>query len=191
MAATRTDRSIRPTGSVPAWLRRTMLVVGVGLAAMHAPVWATSDWTTAAPTCTPDSKRTLSLGITSALGGFLQAGAAVGARAEGRNPPLAYYCPVWNPDDLTTASTWSHLQLQFRDPTSTGGQVRARLYSKNRSTGIVKLVASASSVPSSTIHTVSVPLRNTVDFAINAYYVVLELENGTQAVEAHMVMLTN
>jgi hypothetical protein len=164
-------------------LRRALFAAGLGLLALQGPAWATPDWTTVAPTCTPDLTPTSTFGLTSVAGGYVKSG---------RNPPRQrYMCPVGNPDDLTTSPiSWQHLGLQYLD--TAGGNVNAKLYAKSRRTGMVSLIATVTSVPDTAIKVVSVPLRATVDFSLNGYYVVFELTASTGAVppQAHMVMLT-
>ena len=170
------------SSSIPCFLRTVPLIAACLLAGVHAGAHATADWLTAAPTCVPDSAQTLQLGLTSQSGGY--------TRSTGRNPPLAYFCPVWNPDDLATTPSWQHLKLQFIDPNPSGAGVTAKLYQKNRSNGAVALVATASSTPSTTVKVISVPLPASLNFKRYAYYVVLGLDGLDLPVEAHMVMLT-
>jgi hypothetical protein len=182
-AAMFTTATFRPPRLRP--LRRTLFAAGLGLLALQGPAWATPDWTTVAPTCTPDLQTNSTFGLTSPSGGYVKAG---------RNPPKqTYMCPVWNADDLTTdaSASWRRLQLQYLD--ITGGNVNAKLYAKNRSTGKVSLVASVTSAAAASINVASVPLRTALDFAVNGYYVVFELKASTGATphQAHMVMLTN
>lgn len=164
-------------------VRRTMLAATIGLAAMHGPVWATADLTTVAPTCVPQSTDGVDLSLTSTTGGYARAG---------RNPPRkSFFCPVWNPDDLKTQADWNQVKLQYRD--AGGGKVRARVYAKSRTTGVVAEIALVTSLPSASINVVSARLKEKVDFARNGYYIVFELDASTvarQPVEAHMVMLT-
>ena len=163
--------------------RRLVPLAAVGLlSAAHVGAHATADWLQVAPTCVPDSMQTLQFGLTSQTDGLL--------RSAGRNPPVAYFCPVWNPDDFAAANSWKFLKLQYRDPNSGGGGVTARLYSKHRSSGAVSLVASVTSLSGSTVQVTSVPLPVPLSFKRFAYYVVLGLDGFDLPVEAHMVMLT-
>lgn len=145
---------------------------------------ATADWLTVAPTCVPDSPQSLDFGLTSLTGGYV--------RSAGRNPPVAYFCPVWNPDDLTSATpTWKSLKLQALDPNSGGGSVVATLYAKSRNSGAVSPVATVASGLSSIVMVTSVALPAALNFKRNAYYVTIQIDAPTQPAEAHMVMLTN
>jgi hypothetical protein len=163
--------------------RRLIPMMAIGLlGAAHFGAHATADWLGVAPTCVPDSMQTLQFGLTSQTGGLL--------RSAGRNPPLAYFCPVWNPDDLTAVPPWKYLKLQYRDPNPGGSGVTARLYAKSRSNGAVSLVASVASVFASAVQVTTVPLPAPLSFKRNAYYIVLALDGFEQPVEAHMVMLT-
>jgi hypothetical protein len=153
-----------------------------GLSGLHGAAHATADWLTVAPTCVPDSLQTLQFGLTSQTGGHV--------RSAGRNPPLAYFCPVWMPDDFATVPSWKYLKLQYIDPNSIGGGVTARLYAKSRANGAVSLVASVTSVPSTIVKVLAVPLPVSLNFKRYAYYVTLGLEGVDLPVEAHMVMLT-
>lgn len=156
----------------------------LALATLSPAAHATGDWLTVAPTCVPDSPTTLQFGLTSQTGGY--------TRSAGRNPPLAYFCPVWNPDDLVAASTsWKFLKLQAIDPHPGGGQVVATLYAKSRSNGSVAPVATVASQSSTLVKVTTVPLPAPLNFKRNAYYVVLSLDGTDLPVEAHMVMLTN
>jgi hypothetical protein len=175
-----TTATLRLTRSFP--LRRALLAASFGLLAMQGPAWATPDWLAVAPTCTPDLQTDSTFGLTSPSGGYVKAG---------RNPPKQIYmCPVWNADDLTTDAPASlrFLKLQYLD--TAGGNVNAKLYAKNRSTGNVSLVASVRSAAATSINVVSVALRGPLDFAVNGYYVAFELKANSGA-QAHMVMLTN
>jgi hypothetical protein len=166
----------------PMPLRRMLFAAGLALLALQAPAWASPDALTVAATCTPDLKPDSTFGLTSATGGHVMAG---------RNPPKqTYMCPVWSPGDLTAEApaSWRHLALQYLD--STGGNVNARLYAKNRGTGRVSQIASVTSVPARGINVVSGTLSKPVDFSVNAYYVVFELK-ANSAAQVHMVMLTN
>ncbi|MGM9486484.1 hypothetical protein [Ideonella sp. YS5] len=168
---------------IPTTARRQFAAaVFAGLSALHGAAHATADWLTVAPTCVPDSLQTLQFGLTSQTGGHV--------RSAGRNPPLAYFCPVWMPDDFATAPSWKYLKLQYLDPNSSGGGVTAHLYAKNRSNGSVSLVASVTSVPSTIVKVLAVPLPVSLNFKRYAYYVTLGLDGLDLPVEAHMVMLT-
>ena len=161
-----------------------LAAIALALAALSPAAQATGDWLTVAPTCVPDSAQTLQFGLTSQTGGH--------TRSAGRNPPLAYFCPVWNPDDIVAASTsWKFLKLQAVDPHPSGGQVLATLYAKSRSSGAVSLVTSVASQPSTLVKVTTVPLPAPLNFKRNAYYVLLTLDGTEMPVEAHMVMLTN
>lgn len=168
---------------IPTSLRRPLAGAAFcALCALHSAAHATADWLTVAPTCVPDSLQTLQFGLTSQTGGHV--------RSAGRNPPLAYFCPVWNPDDFATAPSWRYLKLQYLDPNASGGGVSAHLYAKNRANGSVSLVASVTSVPSTIVKVLSVPLPASLNFKRYAYYVTLGLDGPDLPVEAHMVMLT-
>ena len=165
-------------------LPRTFAAAALAACAAWSPAaHATADWLTVAPTCVPDSMQTLQFGLTSQTGGHV--------RSAGRNPPVAYFCPVWNPDDLTTTPSWKVFKLQYLDPNPSGGGVTARLYAKSRANGSVSLVASVTSVPSTIVKVLSVPLPAPLNFKRYAYYAVLGLDGLDLPVEAHMVMLTN
>lgn len=179
MATSRIQRSSR--SNLPA-LRRALFGAALGLVALHGTAWATNDLTIVVPTCSPANANTVAFGLTSKSGGYVRAG---------RNPPVRYFCPVGNPDDFTTLPSWTKLKLQYLDPNSTGGQVRASLYAKDRTTGATQLVASLGSVPSPTIKVVETGFRVPMDFAANGYYVVIDLNTTSMVVEAHLVMLTN
>jgi hypothetical protein len=177
--------SCHPGSRTPLTMPRRLLPLAIValVAAAHPGAHATADWLSVAPTCVPDSAQTLQFGLTSQAGGLL--------RSAGRNPPLAYFCPVWNPDDLTATPPWKYLKLQYRDPNSGGGGVTATLYAKSRSNGTVSLVASVSSLSGSLVQVATVPLPAPLSFKRYAYYVVLGLDGFDQPVEAHMVMLTS
>jgi len=163
--------------------RRLLPLATVGLlGAAHVGAHATADWLQVAPTCVPDSVQTLQFGLTSEPGGLLH--------SAGRNPPLKYFCPVWNPDDFAATPPWKYLKLQYRDQNPGGGGVSARLYAKHRGTGVVSLVASVSSLFGSAVQVATVPLPAPLSFKRFAYYIVLGLDGLDQPVEAHMVMLT-
>jgi hypothetical protein len=169
---------------IPTPLHRPLSVAAfAAFSALHPAAHATADWLTVAPTCVPDSLQTLQFGLTSQTGGHV--------RSAGRNPPVAYFCPVWNPDDLTTTPSWKLFKLQYLDPNPSGGGVTARLYAKSRATGAVSAVASVTSASTTIVKVLSVPLPAPLNFKRYAYYAVLELDGLDLPVEAHMVMLTN
>ncbi len=163
----------------PLILAATALALGTWHPAAHA----TPDWLTVAPTCVPDSPQSLDFGLTSLSGGYV--------RSAGRNPPVAYFCPVWNPDDLAAKPSWKFLKLQALDPNAGGGSVVATLYAKKRDTGAVSLVTSLASPLSSIVTVTSVPLPALLDFKRFAYYITIQIDAPTMPAEAHMVMLTN
>lgn len=173
-----------PSSSIFARLaRRTCAGAAIAtLLGLSTAAHATADWLTVAPTCVPDSAQSLDFGLTSQAGGFV--------RSSGRNPPVAYFCPVWNPDDLVATPSWKFLKLQYLDPNASGGGVTATLYQKNRSNGTVALAASVTSTPTTIVKVVTVPLPAPLNFKRYAYYVTLNLEGPDLPVEAHMVMLT-
>jgi hypothetical protein len=134
-----------------------------------------------AVTCIPDSLQTMQLGIVNQAGGYIESG--------GRNPPLAYSCPVSNPDDAVAMPSWTILRLGFVDLNPGGGGVIAKLYAKSRATGTVSLVTSLASVPSATYKVVAAKLPKPLDFKRYSYYVALGLDGIDQPVRAHVVML--
>ncbi|HEX5684058.1 MAG TPA: hypothetical protein VFY73_08480 [Ideonella sp.] len=160
-----------------------ILAAALAFGAWHPAAHATADWLTVAPTCVPDSSQSLDFGLTSLGGGYV--------RSAGRNPPVAYFCPVWNPDDLAATPSWKFLKLQALDPNGGGGSVVATLYAKNRITGAVSPVTSVASPLSSIVMVTSVPLPAPLSFKRNAYYVTIQIDAPTMPAEAHMVMLTN
>lgn len=161
----------------------SLAAAALALAALHPQAHATADWLTVAPTCVPDSPQSLQLGLTSLTGGYVRAG---------RNPPVAYFCPVWNPDDLVAAATsWKFFKLQALDPNANGGSIVATLYAKSRASGTVSLVTSVSSLQSSTVKVATVALPASLNFKRYAYYVTIEMAPPSLPAEAHMVMLTN
>ena len=166
-------------------LRQPLTLAAIAFAAIgwHTAAHATAEWLTAAPTCVPDSSQTLDLALTSLTGGFVRSG--------GRNPPVAYFCPVWNPDDLAATPSWKFLKLQALDPNSGGGSIVATLHAKSRTSGAVSHVASVASLLSSVVTVASVPLPVPLNFKRNAYYVTIQIDAPTLPAEAHMVMLTN
>jgi hypothetical protein len=166
-------------------LRQPLTLAAIAFAACgwHPAAHATAEWLTPAPTCVPDSPQTLDFAVTSLTGGFV--------RSAGRNPPVAYFCPVWNPDDLVATPSWKFLKLQALDPNSGGGSIVATLYAKSRSNGFVTPVASVSSLLSSIVTVASVALPMPLSFKRNAYYVTIQIDAPTMPAEAHMVMLTN
>jgi hypothetical protein len=144
---------------------------------------ATADWQMAAVACVADSQQSMQLAVVDLAGGYIQSG--------GRNPPVAYTCPVSNPDDAATMPSWTLLRLGFVDLNATGGGVTARLYAKSRSTGTVSLVSSVASVPSPVYKVVAAKLGKPLDFKRYSYYVMLGLDGIDQPVQAHVVMLTS
>lgn len=164
---------------VPALHR--VLAAAALLGGLHAAPAIAANWTMVIPACTPDSKQTVEWEFTSRSGGYARAG---------RNPPLAYFCPVGTPDDFA-AKPPTRLQLQYLDPNSAGGAVKARLYQKHRVTGATKLLSVASSVPSPSIAVVQSTLRGTIDIATYTYYITVEMNTTSLPVEGHMVMLVD
>ncbi len=155
-------------------------VLGLGLLLAGAGAWATPDWTTAAASCGPTSADALSNTTIDATQGTLKRG--------GRNPPAAYVCVVHNPDDPATAPSWNTLSLQTLD--INGGAANAKLYAKERGTGVVSSAASVTSAANLSVAVRKTNIRARLDFARFAYFVVLTLKPATsQEVTAHMVSL--
>jgi hypothetical protein len=156
-------------------------VLGLGLLLSGAGAWATPDWTTAAASCGPTTADGLSNTTIDATQGTLRRG--------GRNPPAAYVCVVHEPDDPAAANTWNTLSLQTLD--INGGAANARLYAKERGTGVVSSAASVTSAANLAVAVRKVGIRARLDFARFAYFVVLTLKPATlQEVTVHMVSLT-
>jgi hypothetical protein len=170
----------------PLPLRALTAAAGIGLAALHVPAYATPDWLTAASACTADSAASLQNTTVVASEGLLR---------HGREPPARYICPVWNADDFAPTPSWQGLVLTYIDPSSAGGKVKASLYAKSRTGTKASLIATVTSAGgSSRLQTTRATLRKTLDFSLNAYYVVLFMDMADSALapnEAHMVRLEN
>jgi hypothetical protein len=154
--------------------------LGLGLLLAGASAWATPDWTTAAASCGPTTADGLSNTTIDATQGTLKRG--------GRNPPAAYMCAVHEPDDPAAPNTWNTLSLQTLDVN--GGAANARLYAKERGTGVVSSAASVTSAANLAVAVRKTTIRAKLDFARFAYFVVLTLKPATsQEVTVHMVSL--
>ncbi len=177
------SRSRRPA-------RAALAAAAIALAAAHAPAFATTDLTIGAVTCVPGTPPTVQRESVNPPVKLIAQGAIQQA---GPNPPLTYLCPVWSPDDFATQPGWKRMALQYSDTNLAGnGRVRARLFSKNRKTGAVAVVATVSSVPTAgVVKVISAPLGAVLDFSTSAYYIVLDLNTQPGTIAAHMVMLTS
>jgi hypothetical protein len=155
-------------------------VLALGLLLAGASAWATPDWTTAAASCTPAGADALNATTVDATQGTLKRG--------GRNPPAAYLCVVHEPDDPAASNTWNTLSLQTLD--INGGAANAKLYAKERGTGIVSSAASVTSAANPAVAVRKSAIRADLDFRRFAYFVVINLKPASlQEVTVHMVSL--
>jgi hypothetical protein len=170
----------------PPSLRALTAAAGVALLALHAPANATTDSITVASACTADSPASQQNTIVVAAEGLLR---------HGRNPPARFICPVSNPDDIVAPASWKTFGLSYIDASSTGGEVKASLYAKSRTSGKMSRVATAQSAGGSTVlQTSRAALRRALDFSLNAYVVVLDMDMADSALfpnEAHLIRLEN
>ena len=162
-------------------VRRTAGALASSLLALcaagaHAQV---ADWQSPVPACVPANADTLNNATIVAPGNFVRA-----PLASGRNPPLIYICNVLD-SYATVMPTWNWLRLQFNSPVA--GSVVAQMFSKDKITGGIGLVATVANPPSAGVAVAQVPLP-ALNFAIDAYYIVVTLNPQTTfRVQAHMV----
>lgn len=167
-------------------LRALTAAAGAALLALHAPVQATTDSVTVASACAADSPASLANATVVAAEGLLR---------KGREPPARFICPVSNPDDVVAPASWKTFGLSYIDASSSGGEVKVSLYAKSRASGKMSRVATVQSAGGSTVlQTSRVPLLRRVDFSLNAYVVVLDMDTADNALfpnEAHLIRLEN
>lgn len=148
-------------------VRIALLVACIGLAGAHAPALATPDFPIAIQICPK----------------------------EGRDPSSAYIkhgCGVWSPDDFATRPSWTELELMALDANAQGGGVVAKLQCMSRSTGAVSTVAVVQSKASGRAPTTTrARLPAPLDFSRCAYFVSIDADSSSAAVQALMVVLRN
>lgn len=149
-------------------VRTALIAAWIGLAAAHAPAFATPDLPIAVHQSCPT--------------------------ALGRDPPsamLRHSCGVFPVDDITTIPSWNVLELLATDGNLLGGGVVATLQCMNRKTGAISAVARVGSARSSTAKTVAVRLPAPLDFNRCAYFVGVAADSTKAAAQVLMVSLRN
>ncbi len=156
------------------------LSLAATLAAGTARAQFVDDWQHVAAACTPSNLPALSMVQFNTSNGSIRA----------NNPnsgTVRYTCNVL--DSFATSMTvWGYLTLQYQD--TVGGRVVATLYAKNKVTGAAAVIANVVSPAAGGIANVAVPVP-TLNFAVNAHYVVitLQLPSANNPPQAHMVSL--
>jgi hypothetical protein len=163
---------------------RFLALCGLSLAATLATGTARAqfidDWQHVAAACAPSTLSALSMVQINTSNGSIRA----------NNPnsgTVRYTCNVLD-SFATSVPTWNYLTLQYQD--TVGGRVVATLYAKSKATGAAVVMAIVASPAVGGIANVSVPLPG-LDFAANAHYVVITLQQPTanNPPQAHMVSL--
>jgi hypothetical protein len=166
--------------------RRIAIATAACLSALAGVAHATPDWQAAAATCVPDSRLTIANEVTGKPGAWVSL-STTAAHQEGTKD--IYFCNVLSPLDQPLPTTWRFFKLQYGN--TTGNEVEAILYSKNKVTGLVATVAAVNSVASAgvTVGTVPVPPLDFVNFAYHIILTVTSIQGSLP--RAHMVILTD
>jgi hypothetical protein len=164
---------------LPAALTRGLTAAALCTAfAAHA---APEDWQAVAASCQPTNTTSFS----QAVFNFQNNGAI---RANAGDGQLKYVCNVLDSFASSLTVNWNTFRLQYADPV--GGAVQAQLFSKNKTTGAVALVATVGSPAGAGIQTNAVALPVALNFDLNGYFVVITLTRQPAATPAaHMVSL--
>lgn len=161
-----------------------ILVVVLGMVFINSPVHASSEQPHAAVTCIPDDDTTASMYNANYLNGTITfAGTTVGS--------LYFYCDIVNPMDASAVNpAWNAIFLTNKD-TSTLSQVEAKLYKKNRATGVASLVTTLSSIDNPGVKQDWVFLGQALNFNTYSYYVRIRMyrKDTTVNPEFHIVTL--
>lgn len=168
---------------VPA-ARASLLAAVLGLCAGAS--LASTDLTISLATCSPGSAVDLQRDLKQNNGAV---------RKSGRNPPSRYFCPVPVDDDEEAASastaSWNTLELQYSDLNVTSvGNITARLMRKSLTTGAAVSVARAVSTSPTAFGTAQARIRAPLDFSQYGYFIIVEMETPSLAIDAHTVRLT-
>lgn len=162
------------------FLAMSGLALAATLAAGSARAQFIDDWQHVAAACAPSNLPALSMVLINTSNGSIRA----------NNPnsgTVRYTCNVLD-SFATSVTVWNFLTLQYLD--TVGGRVMATLYAKSKATGAAVVIANVVSPAAGGIANVSVAVPN-LNFAVNAYYVVITLQqpSANNPPQAHMVSL--
>jgi len=149
---------------------------------------ATPDWQAAAATCVPDSKTTMGYEVTGNPGAWVS---LTNTAVHTDGAKTVYFCNVLSPlDPVGAAPTWANLKLQFSN--TNFNEVTAALYSKNKVSGGVALIALVTSSAAAGVQVNTAPLAGALNFVTNAYHIIITLKSYQGSTpRAHMVMVTD